>query len=164
MTGVSSRFSLPFLVPGQAQKEFFHNEALVRIDAVLGAAVAGAQAVPPDFPDEGCCWIVAAPAGGDWSGRENQLALWSEGGWRYIAPTEGMEVWNAAERVAWRWTQGSWTEGHLRGSKLFIGGQKVVGDRVGAVPSPSGGTIIDTEARAAIDQIIVALMSHGLTD
>jgi hypothetical protein len=32
------------------------------------------------------------------------------------------------------------------------------------VPSPSGGTIIDAEARLAVDALIAALMSHGLID
>jgi hypothetical protein len=38
----------------------------------------------------------------------------------------------------------------------------VVGARQPPVPSPSGGTIIDAEARVAIAQISAALMSHGL--
>ena len=29
------RWALPFLFAGQAQKEMFHNEALVRIDALV---------------------------------------------------------------------------------------------------------------------------------
>jgi hypothetical protein len=43
-----------------------------------------------------------------------------------------------------------------------IGGQQVVGSRVAAIPSASGGTIIDSQARAVIDQILNALRQHGL--
>jgi hypothetical protein len=160
----SPRFGLPFLVPGQAQKELFHNEALARIDVALGAAVLEAVNTPPESPAEGRCWIVAAPALAAWSGREDQIAFWTTGGWRFIAPADGMEVWNLADGVPWRWINGAWASGSLHGSELFIGGQKVVGQRATAVPSPSGGTIIDAEARLAINQIIVALMSHGLID
>jgi hypothetical protein len=160
----SPRFALPFILPGQAQKEHFHNEALLRIDTLLCAAVQGAEPEPPAAPSPGAAWIVTSPAAGAWSGRENQVAVWSSGGWRFIAPTDGLAVWNKAGGVEWRWAEGGWAAGALNGSALFIGGQQVVGERAQAVPSPSGGTIIDAEARAAVDQIIVALMQHGLIE
>jgi hypothetical protein len=164
MTNSSPRFALPFLVPGQAQKEHFHNEALLRIDALLSAAVEAVQAAPPADPAEGACWIVAAPGAGDWAGRADALAIWSAGGWRFVAAAAGLRVWNKALGVEMRWTGSGWTNGALQGSALFIGGEQVVGERQPAVPSPSGGTIIDAEARAAIDRIVVALMSHGLIE
>jgi hypothetical protein len=37
----SARCGLPFLAPGQAQKEWFHNEALQRIDMLLCPVVEG---------------------------------------------------------------------------------------------------------------------------
>jgi hypothetical protein len=155
---------LPFIVPGQAQKEHFHNEALLRIDAVLGASAQGVLAAPPSAPAEGACWLVGPGAAGAWTGRENSLALWTASGWRFVAPAPGMRVWNAAAQIEWRWTGSSWSEGTLFGSALFVEGQQVVGERQPEVPSPSGGTIIDGEARAAVDGIIVALKSHGLID
>ncbi|HEX8584137.1 MAG TPA: DUF2793 domain-containing protein [Allosphingosinicella sp.] len=160
----SPRLALPFILPGQAQKEHFHNEALLRIDTLLCAAAEGAEAEPPAAPAPGAAWIVTAPAVGAWNGRENQVAVWSSGGWRFIAPTDGLAVWNKAQGVEWRWAEGGWAVGALKGSALFIGGQQVVGERLPAVPSPSGGTIIDAEARSAVDQIIVALMQHGLIE
>lgn len=33
MTDTSARFALPLILPGQAQKEIFHNEALALLDA-----------------------------------------------------------------------------------------------------------------------------------
>ena len=39
MTETSARFALPLLVPGQAQKEAFHNEALAASDCALHACV-----------------------------------------------------------------------------------------------------------------------------
>ncbi len=35
------RLSLPFIVPGQAQKELFHNEALQLLDVLVAGAVEG---------------------------------------------------------------------------------------------------------------------------
>ena len=159
------RFALPFILPGQAEKEHFHNEALLRVDAILSAAAEAAQANPPaGTPEPGAAWIVAAPAAGAWVGREHHLAIWTRAGWRFVAPNEGMRVWNKADALEWCWVSGAWAEGSLRGSALFVGGEQVVGGRQPAVPSPSGGTTIDAEARAAVGQIIVALMSHGLIE
>ena len=164
MEALSPRFALPYILPGQAQKEHFHNEALLRIDAALGAAAEGVVANPPAEPAEGACWIVAAGATGAWAGRGNFLAMWTPSGWRFIAPATGLRVWNQAAAAEWRWSGSAWTAGELFGSALVVKGEQVVGERQPAVPSPSGGTIIDAEARAAIDQILVALKSHGLID
>ena len=165
MSEESPRYRLPFIVPGQAQKELFHNEALLRIDAVLHAAVeTGPVAEPPANPETGECWLVAAGATGAWTGKDDQLAIWSAGGWRFVAPAEGMIVWNKAATLPLRWSGTAWSTGEIEGASLVVGGQQVVGERQPSVPSPSGGTIIDAQARAAVDDLIAALMSHGLID
>lgn len=163
MTDSTARFALPFILPGQAQKELFHNEALARIDAALQAAVEDAPlAVPPVLPLEGRCWIVGEAATGIWAGRERQFAAWTGGGWRYIVPRDGMLVWNKIDGYWIHFRDGQWSDGVLPVAGLSVGGQQVVGARQPPVPSPSGGTIIDAEARVAIAQISAALMSHGL--
>ena len=165
MSERSPRYQLPFFVPGQAQKELFHNEALLRIDAALQAAVEeGPIAGPPATPEAGRCWLAAAGATGAWTGKDGQLAMWSGSGWRFVAPAAGMTVWNKAAALPLRWSGTGWNAGEIEGASLVVGGQQVVGERQPAVPSPSGGTIIDAEARAAVDALIAALMSHGLID
>jgi hypothetical protein len=165
MAEATARFALPFLIPGQAQKELFHNEALAVLDCVLDAAVEEApRAAPPASPVEGQCWIAAAGATGAWSGRDLCLAAWTSGGWRFVAPPAGMGVWNKADALTLRYGGTGWSAGELVGSSLRIGGVQVVGERLAAIASPSGGTIIDAEARAAVSAVIAALMSHGLID
>lgn len=165
MADTTRRFELPFILPGQAQKELFHNEALVRIDLALHPAVEGAPAgEPPPGPAEGQCWIVAEPADGDWEGRAGQLAMWTEGGWRFVAPAPGTIAWNKAAGLPLLWDGAQWREGSLVCAGLIINGVQVVGARQAAVPSPSGGTIIDAEARASINALTAALMSHGLIE
>lgn len=165
MSEESPRYQLPFIVPGQAQKELFHNEALLRVDAALQAAVeSGPVAAPPANPATGQCWLAAAGATGAWAGKDGQLAMWTGSGWRFVAPAAGMTVWNKSAAVPLRWSGTGWNSGELEGASLVVGGQQVVAERQAAVPSPSGGTIIDAEARAAIDALIAALMSHGLID
>jgi hypothetical protein len=165
MTDTSARFALPFIMPGQAQKEVYHNEALARLDAALHAAAEqGPLATPPADPQEGESWIVAADATGAWTGKDDALASWTGGGWRFVAPVPGMLVWNKAAGVWLHWSGSGWSDGALPATALSIGGEQVVGPRLADVPSPSGGTIIDSEARAAIDAVIATLKSHGLID
>lgn len=165
MSESSVRFGLPLILPGQAQKELFHNEALTLIDAAIHPAAEGAPLeAPPAAPVEGACWLVAAGATGAWAGRDGSLAAWTSGGWRFLAPQAGMSVWDKAAAIPRRWTGTGWNAGELAAAKIVIGGQQVVGARQPEVPSPSGGTTIDAEARAAIAAITVALKSHGLIE
>lgn len=165
MSETSARFALPFIVPGQAQKEAYHNEALTAIDCALHACVEGApMANPPATPVIGHGWIVAAGASGAWAGHDEAIASWTSGGWRFVAPVPGMLAWNKAAQIWMRWTGSAWSAGILPASALHINGHQVVGPRLPGVPSPSGGTVIDAEARAAIDVLIATLKSHGLID
>lgn len=165
MTERSARFALPFILPGQAQKETYHNEALSIADALLHPVVEGApQAAPPAAPAEGGCWIVAEGASGEWVGQATRLAVWTAGGWRFLAPVPGLVAWNRAAGYWLQWTGTAWSDGTLPVAGISVGGKKVLGTRQGAVPSPSGGTTIDTEARVALDAVIVALKTHGLID
>ena len=165
MADTTPRFALPFILPGQAQKELFHNEALALLDLALHPVVEGPPiGEPPGGPEAGRCWIVAAAAGGDWTGRDNMLAMWSESGWRFLAPVPGTIAWNQSASLPLLWDGSQWREGALLCAGLVVNGVQVVGPRQASVPSPSGGTIIDEEARAAINAITAALMSHGLIE
>ena len=165
MTEATARFALPYILPGQAQKELFHNEALAIADFVLHPVVEGAAlSAPPSDAQPGEAWLVAPPGEGPWSGRAHSLACWTGAGWRFAGPVPGMLVWNKAAGFWLHWTGSGWSGGELPASRIVIGGRQVVGERQRDVPSPSGGTTIDVEARAAIDQLIVALKSHGLID
>ena len=69
------------------------------------------------------------------------------------------------ERTSGTWAvfrDGAWEMGNLHGSALLLNGQQVVGPRAGAIESPAGGSLVDTEARAAIDVILDTLRQHGL--
>jgi hypothetical protein len=165
MTDTSPRFALPFILPGQAQKEVFHNEALTLLDVALHACVAaGPLADPPAAPEPGQSWIVGPDSTAAWSGEEDALASWTEGGWRFVAPVPGMLIWHSDLGCWIHWTGSAWSDGSLPATALTIDGQQVVGPRLPAVSSPSGGTIIDVEARAALNSVIATLKSHGLID
>jgi hypothetical protein len=159
------RLALPFISPGQAQKELMHNETLQLLDIVVAAAVEEEpRAAPPTDPALGACYIVAPAATGEWAGEDHSLAAFSSGGWRYVPPIEGMSVFIRATGKWALFRAGAWELGALRGSSLLIDGQQVVGPRGAAIAAPSGGSTVDVEARAAVGNILAALRGHGLIE
>lgn len=158
------RYAMPFLFPAQAQKEHFHNEALATIDAALHPVLAGPpRSDPPVDASPGQCWIVGMGATADWAGRDQDLAVWTSGGWRFVAATPGMMVWNPMAAHHLVFGPSGWS-GKLSVEGIAIGGDQIVGPRLPAIASPSAGTVIDGEARAAIDLLIATLKTHGLID
>jgi len=163
MTTTTARHKLPLLMPGQAQKEMFHNESLAAIDALLHAAVEGVGiTTPPAVPGIGQSWIVGATPTGDWAGQAHALASWTDGGWRFQTPVPGLGVTLAATGTQARWDGEAWRVGDVRAERVLIGGVQVVGARRGAIPAPAGGATVDAEARAAVAAILSALRTHGL--
>ncbi len=159
------RLSIPFLSAGQAQKELTHNEALQMLDALIATAVEDApQASAPAAPTVGLCYLVSASPTGVWAGQANKLAQYTAGGWRFIAPVEGLKAHVRTSGEAASFRQGAWEFGQLRGSNLILGGQQVVGGRGAAIASPSGGTTVDSQARSAIGLILASLRQHGLIE
>ena len=157
------RLSLPFLSAGQAQKEFTHNEALQTLDFIAAAAVEeDPRADPPASPTIGSCYIVGPSPTGAWAGKSQFVAGYSAGGWRFIAPIEGMSAYVRTSGTWANYRSGAWEIGTSRGSSVVIGGEQVVGGRNAPISSPVGGTVIDGEARTAIDGILSALRDHGL--
>lgn len=159
------RLSLPFIAPGQAQKELFHNEGMQILDVLVGGAVEQAPlATPPTSPELGSCYIVGASPTGEWSDHGDHLASFTQGGWRFITPKEGMSVYVRGSGMIAAYREGGWQVGTLEGSQVTIGGKKVLGARGIAIASPSGGGTVDSEARVAIGQILVAMREHGLIE
>jgi hypothetical protein len=160
----TARLALPQIAPGQAQKEMYHNEALARLDcAVQACAVAAGADSPPAEPEPGECWIVGDAPAGAWAGQAGALAGWTESGWRFVAPFEGMRVWMADSHGFALFSEGSWRLGEAHG-RLIVDGIQVVGPQAAAIDDPAGGTTVDGEARAAVAAILAALREHGLVD
>lgn len=159
----TQRLDLPFIVPGQAQKELFHNEALQRLDSLVCGMVEGVGVNdPPEVPTADAAYLVGPAPIGDWAGQAGHLAIHTAGGWRFVAPFEGLQLLQRGDGLARTFRNGTWEIGRIRAHSLEIGGQQVVGARLGAIIDPAGGTQVDSEARAAIGQMLSALRTHGL--
>lgn len=130
---------------------------------LVAAAVEGApQAAPPASPLVGNCYIVGVSPTGEWAGKAHHLAGYSSGGWRFVAPREGLSAYVKSSGLTVVYRSGAWVTGDLSGLQLSIAGVKVVGARGVAIAAPAGGATVDTEARAAIGLILAALRAHGL--
>lgn len=159
----TARFALPYLAPGQMQKELYHNEALQRIDTLLCPVVEGpASASPPSNPAVGNCYLVGAGATGAWAGRDGALAGFSEGGWRFIPPVDGMSLVDRASGQIFNRRNGVWETGIVRAQELRVDGLTVVRGRQPAIGDPTGGAVVDGECRVAVAQILAAMSAHGL--
>ena len=161
---LTPRLALPLLAAGQAQKEMSHNEALARIDLTLHGNIieAGAE-TPPDAPEPGQCWILGADPEGAWAGHAGEVAGWTEGGWRFAVPCEGMRLWMGTSGGFALFSGDAWRFGEAYG-RLFVEGDQLIGPRLAAIAEPEGGIVVDAEARAAILAVLLAMREHGLVD
>ncbi len=163
MPETTPRFALPLLATGQAQKEVTHNEALTLADLLLAPVVQSvAPASVPSSPVLGQGWIVGPSPSGAWAGQAANLAFWTSGGWRFATAPVGMTLWSVADTAPVRRTSSGWEIGQLDAFAVRIGGNQVLAARQSAIPTPTGGSMIDIEARAGIAAILNRLRAHGL--
>ncbi|MCA3561816.1 MAG: DUF2793 domain-containing protein [Aestuariivirga sp.] len=102
---------LSTLAQGQAQKEITHNEALLRLDALVQASVRSrVLATPPPGPANGERWIVPPGASGAWAGQADRIALWRENAWAFFVPVVGWRVHVEDERLTVAWTDNAWRD------------------------------------------------------
>lgn len=159
----TERLALPLLATAQAQKEMTHNEALVLLDALVQPTVVSVAPVAvPTTPIAGQAWVVGTAPTGPWAGHAGDLAIFTAGGWRFVAAREGMQVWSIADSVSFRRAGLNWLGGAITATSVLVGGQQVVGARGAAVATPVGGAVIDIEARATLTAMLASLRSHGL--
>ena len=110
----------------------------------------------------GDCHLVDEPASGAWSGQVGALACFTAGGWRFVAPIEGMRVLDRASGVTIVRRGGVWESGIARMSEVQVDGDTVLRQRQAPVPNPNGGGAIDAECRAAVIAILDRMRAHGL--
>lgn len=141
-TSASPRFGLPLLFAGQAQKEFYVNEAVALADMLLHPAIEGESNIPPVSPVAGEAWLVGNQPTGAWTGHAGALACLEGGTWLFAEPRPGLRLYEKATSQDLRF-DGSWR-------------------RALPVSTPNGGTVVDSEARQAIADLIAALAEAGV--
>jgi len=112
------------------------------MDCLLHPAIEGEANDPPAAPAEGETWLVGNAPTGDWSGLEGQMACFEAGAWLFVEPRDGLRVLDLSSGQ----------------SRFYLGGWQ----EAAAVVSPTGGSVIDAEARTAIEGLITALIANGI--
>lgn len=103
------RLGLPLLAAGQAQKHVTHNDALMRLDALVHLVVASrTQSDPPASPTETAAYIVPAGGSGVFVGHQDDLAIFEDGAWSFLAPRAGWQAWVSDEAEHHVWTGTQW--------------------------------------------------------
>lgn len=106
MPDSSTRLSLPYLLPSQAQKHVTHNEALERLDLLVQLTVVEFGATtPPTVMDEGQIWALGPVPSGIWADQPDQLAAWVGGAWIFISPQPGWRAAQGSDLRIWSGTE-----------------------------------------------------------
>ena len=109
MSQSSPRLDLPYLQPAQAQKHVTHNEAVMRLDALVQLVLQhSAATVPPTDPLPGAAYGLGAGAVAAWSGQDGMLAIWQGEGWLFLPPAEGWRAWDLAAGAYRLWDGSAW--------------------------------------------------------
>lgn len=107
---ITPALQLPLLASAQAQKHVTHNEALMRLDALVQlSAISDSLSTPPVSPAEGDAYVIPAGANGVWTGKTGQIALWQDGGWLFIIPRQGWRIWIANAAALRVFHNSAWT-------------------------------------------------------
>jgi hypothetical protein len=77
---------------------------------------------------------------------------------------DGMRIYERSSGTFVVFRNGAWEAGILRGNAVFVDDLQVVGPRAAAIGSPTGGAVVDAEARTTLDAILVTLRQHGLIE
>lgn len=152
---MTTRLRIPLMQPGQLAKETTHNEALVKIDALIAGAVREVgRDIPPVTPAPGDCYVVGDSPTGEWEGRGQALASYTESGWRFVAATAGMSVLDLSTACVAQFDGASWLVGDVRATRVSIAGTQVLGSQQPA--------IADHASDSTVNAILAALRTHGL--
>ncbi|MEM1160514.1 MAG: DUF2793 domain-containing protein [Pseudomonadota bacterium] len=153
-------FKMPLLDAAQAQKHVTVNEALVRADA-LGAGIVQQRGLtaPPLAPADETVWIVGTSATDAWQGRDDQVALFLNGGWIFVQPWFGQTFWELATGRRLTWTGGSWDNGVLSVSANAA----MTVQRVAEIDHALAAGAVSTTAPIIPDKAIVAGVTARVT-
>ncbi|RKE83910.1 DUF2793 domain-containing protein [Rhizobium sp. AG855] len=92
MPDTTTRLELPFILPAQAQKHVTHNEALLRLDAVVQLVIDGESVDPPASTAEGETLWIPGPGTAAFAGHDGTLAVRQDGAWTFIVPQAGWQA------------------------------------------------------------------------
>ena len=108
----SPNLTLPYIEAAQAQKHVTHNEALLRLDAIVQlSVVSNTFDHPPDSPNaaDGDRHIVSGSGVGEWGGfSSGSVAAYQDGAWVEYVPMDGWLAWVEDSEQLLVYSNGAW--------------------------------------------------------
>jgi hypothetical protein len=135
------------------EPDLIYNDSFRKTDVlVAGFIVSRTTDAEPGAPTEGDAYIMTGSASGtDWATfDEHDIAVFSGAVWKQYAPGGRVQMLVDDDNEIVYWTGSAWAVG-------------VVLTADSKINDPAGGGTVDAEARTAINAIIDALESHGIT-
>lgn len=107
----TDNLSLPYILPSQAQKHITHNEALLKLDAIVQLSVESRNLTePPVTPDDGARYLIPVSAAGDFVGQTGKIAAFQDGVFQFFEAQTGWLCYITDEAI-WLYFDGNiWTE------------------------------------------------------
>jgi HK97 family phage major capsid protein len=160
---IAERGETSILRDPYTRKPYVYFYATQVLDAVVQAvAQEPPRNEPPADPSPGQTFIVGSVPTGDWAGHECSLAMFTENGWRFVEAFESMQAQIKGSGLTARYRNGEWRLGEESAAVILIEGQAVLRKRFDPIVDPSGGSMIDEQARRTLADILAAMRHHGL--
>ncbi|MEM9581922.1 MAG: DUF2793 domain-containing protein [Pseudomonadota bacterium] len=107
----TANLQLPLVASAQAQKHMTVNEALARIDVTAQLSAESRSLIAPPFVvQDGESYLVADGATDAWLGQDGKLASFVNGGWIFLDPRAGWQLWIADEALRLMFDGVQWIE------------------------------------------------------
>lgn len=111
MPDTSTRLSLPYILPAQAQKHVIHNEALQLLDGITQLTVVQFNAeLPPLVPEDGTAYALGPVPTDAWAGQAGKIAAFNNEAWQFMDPVEGWRAWGQQEVALRVYHGGAWID------------------------------------------------------
>jgi hypothetical protein len=109
MDHTTPQLNLPYMAPAQAQKYVIFNEAMLAIDGLTQTQIVERNVnVPPSDPNAGAGYLIGEAPVDDWQSHAGDLAIFTEGGWRFHSPQEGWTLYDLATQTYRLFKAGEW--------------------------------------------------------
>lgn len=160
----TTNLGLPLMSAAQSQKHITHNDALLRLDAIVQlSAISAALTAPPGSPTEGDTYIIGSGATGAWAGKDLNVTYYSSGAWVFVVPREGWLSWNKATDTLLVWNGSAWIDFATAGG--FVSSTTI---NNGSLPGQLtmlglGGAVADATNKLSVNTPSV-LFNRGATD
>lgn len=158
----TANLELPLVAAAQAQKHVTVNEALSLLDGLCQMTFESvSDAMPPASVIDGALYAVPGGAGGSWAGQDGQLAVGSNGGWRFLAPKTGWKGWvkDIGQSIVFDGT--AWQQGGVIVSDT---GASTLGEIIEMDVVLTPGAFVDTTTVIPSGTVVIGVTARVLAD